>query len=112
MGIGDILLVVNIAFTCITFYQGTEIVLKANVPSLHCPPAVDADCIVYLVDNPGLGELNQLVERIAEFAVATSTAYIYTMDYRNVEWKEHAEVLRALLEKDNGNRIFLLLSKS
>ena len=99
-------------FMNITIFQ---VVLMANIPSLSCPAALKSSCPaalksgfkVYLVDNPGLGELNQLATRMAELAVATSTAYIYTMDCESIELKEHAEVLKVLLEKDKGECLFV-----
>ena len=84
-----------------------QVVLMANIPSLSCPAALKSGFKVYLVDNPGLGELNQLATRMAELAVATSTAYIYTMDCEYIEWKEHAEALKVLLEKDSGECLFV-----
>ena len=91
-------------FMNITIFQ---VVLMANIPSLSCPAALKSGFRVYLVDNPGLGELNQLATRMAELAVATSTAYIYTMDCESIELKEHAEVLEVLLEKDSGECLFV-----
>ena len=91
-------------FMNITTFQ---VVLMANIPSLSCPVALKSGFKVYLVDNPGLGELNQLAMRQAQLAVATSTAYIYTMDCENIEWKEHSEALKVLLEKDSGECLFV-----
>ena len=84
-----------------------QVVLMANIPSLSCPAALKSGFKVYLVDNPGLGELNQLATGMAELAVATSTAYIYTMDCESIELNEHAEVLKALLEKNSGECLFV-----
>ena len=91
-------------FMNITTFQ---VVLMANIPSLSCPAALKSGFKVYLVDNPGHGELNQLATRMAELAVATSTAYIYTMDCESIELKEHAEVLKVLLEADSGECLFV-----
>ena len=84
-------------------------VLKANIPSLSCPPALKSGCKLHLVDNPGLGELNQIASRMAQLAVATSTAYIYTMDCESIELKEHAEIIKILLERDSGESLLLFI---
>ncbi|KAL5474603.1 hypothetical protein EMCRGX_G026575 [Ephydatia muelleri] len=101
--------------TANSLLEHQNVVLMANIPSLSCPAALKSGFKVYLVDNPGLGELNQLAMRMAELAVATSTAYIYTMDCEYIEWKEHSETLKVLLEKDNdllqSDRLVMVATK-
>ena len=55
-----------------------------------------------LVDNPGFGERNELVEQLTMVSMVTSSAYIYLTQTENVRGREAFKFFKGLQEKDKG----------
>ena len=61
---------VHIAFN----FQVPDFVLEANVPVLSMGTH---GYKVSLVDNPGSGEVNEMITQVAEFSAKSSSVYVY-----------------------------------
>lgn len=77
----------------------TELVIEANVPVIS---DVQPPWNIYLVDNPGFGAAHEGINALAETAMKTSTAYVYTIPYLQIDDKEHSECFKSMHAKDKG----------
>ena len=57
---------------------------------------------MYLVDTPGLGDSKQSIAELAEKSVVTSPAYVYVMNYNNLEDEKDSNAFKRMYEKDKG----------
>ena len=57
---------------------------------------------MYLVDTPGLGDSKQSIAELAEKSVVTSPAYVYVMNYNNLEDEKDSNAFERMYEKDKG----------
>ena len=63
---------------------------------------------VYLVDTPGLGDSKRSIAELAEKSVLTSPAYIYVINYNNLEDEKDSNAFKRMYEKDEGNCLLSL----
>ena len=57
---------------------------------------------VYLVDTPGLGDSKRSIAELAEKSVLTSPAYVYVMNYNNLEDEKDSTAFQRMYQKDEG----------
>ena len=73
--------------------------IEANVPAIsHGRPGWN----VHLVDNPGSGAAHQGVGTLLSTNLKTSSAYIFTISYDQIEAIENLECYKHMLERDIG----------
>ena len=73
--------------------------IRANVPAISdVPPSWN----VHLVDNPGSGAAHQGVDALVSTALKTSSAYVFTVAYDQIQAKETQEYFKHMLERDIG----------
>lgn len=60
---------------------------------------------VYLVDTPGLGDSKRSIAKLAEKSVLTSSAYVYVMNYHNLEDESDSKAFRRMYGKDESKHL-------
>ena len=73
-----------------------------NVPVLRGAARVVRGQQVYLVDTPGLGDSKRSIAELAERSVLTSPAYIYVINYNNLEDERDSKAFKRIYGKDGG----------
>ena len=73
--------------------------MKANIPVFHDVPS---GLRIMLVDVPGLGDGNISITQVAIESAKISSAYIYLIDYTNLDDLSDIHGLEILYKKDKG----------
>ena len=79
-----------------------------NVPVLRGAASVVQGQQVYLVDTPGLGDSKRSIAELAEKSVLTSPAYVYVINYNNLEDEKDSNAFERMYKKDEGNCLLSL----
>lgn len=73
-----------------------------NVPVLRGAASVVRGQQVYLVDTPGFGNSKRSIVELAEKSVLTSPAYIYVINYNNLEDERDSNAFKRIYGTDGG----------
>lgn len=77
-----------------------------NVPILRDAASITSGQQVYLVDTPGLGDSNRSIAELAEKSVQTSPAYVYVMNYLNLQDESDSNAFVRMYRKDDSKFSF------
>lgn len=54
------------------------------------------------MDTPGFGTANKVISQLSKTAMKTSQAYIYTMNFKEVDDGSHSQSFQLMKQKDEG----------
>ena len=57
---------------------------------------------IFLMDTPGFGTANKVISQLSKTAMKTSQAYIYTMNFKEVDDGSHSQSFQLMKQKDEG----------
>ena len=84
----------------ILIYQVTsELIIEANVPILS---GVTDPWSIFLVDTPGFGTADKGISQLSKTAMETSQAYVYTMNFNEIDDESHSRSFQLMKQKDEG----------
>ena len=73
--------------------------MYANVPAIG---GIPDPWNVYLVDNPGYGDINEGLRNLAETSMKSSSAYVYIVHYKEIGCTDDVESFKRIHDKDPG----------